>query len=326
MISLLLGPDDFSKKEYIRALAEKTKADLVMFTGEDPLPSAEELSQQDLFSMAKVFVLSSGVDKYNQTSILEQLIASKNEIIFVLEKLDKRLSANKELLKNSKITVKEFSLPHGKELNKWITERVKNLQGKILADAAELLAIKLGRDEAKETKFGGKVVDVQEIYNLWQADGEIKKLIGLANGREITKEDVENLVSENLEIDAFEVTNAIADGKKDLALNLLHKLLTVENSADEKAGVIQINALLSEQFRNVVVVQSFAEDNVEESAILEKTGWKSGRLFIMKKVAARFPQKKVLEFLNKLAALDFELKTSSTPPKVLLDMIVTQLL
>ena len=46
----------------------------------------------------------------------------------------------------------------------------------------------------------------------------------------------------------------------------------------------------------------------------------------MKKIAVRFKPKTVLEFLTKLEALDEELKTSSTPPKVLLDLIVSQLL
>ena len=59
--------------------------------------------------------------------------------------------------------------------------------------------------------------------------------------------------------------------------------------------------------------------------MLEILGWKSGRLFIMSKVAARFSATSVLGLLAKLKALDEELKTGSVPPRVLLDLIITQL-
>lgn len=324
MLFLLLGPDDFSKRLFVSQLAEKAKAGLEFF-GADDLPAVDRLVQQDLFSKPKISVVVGLVEKFNDSDVVERLISATNQVVFIQEKLDKRVAANKELLKNSKITVKEFILPHGKELDKWITSRVGELGGKIASAAADLLAKKLGRDEAKETKFGGKVVDVEEIYSLWQADGEVKKLIALAKDREISAEDVENLSGENLDIDVFEVTNAIADNKKDLALSLLHRLLRADNASDEKAGVIQLNALLSEQFRNVAMVQGFLQSSVGESEILEQTGWKSGRLFVMKKIAANFPPKKVLDFLSKLEALDEELKTGNTPPKVLLDLIVAQL-
>jgi DNA polymerase III delta subunit len=45
----------------------------------------------------------------------------------------------------------------------------------------------------------------------------------------------------------------------------------------------------------------------------------------MKKIAARFKPQLISETLTKLAALDEELKTSQTPPKVLLDLILSQL-
>jgi len=59
--------------------------------------------------------------------------------------------------------------------------------------------------------------------------------------------------------------------------------------------------------------------------LIKKSGWKSGRVYIMKKIASRFSSAKILETMKKLEALDEELKTSQTPPRVLLDMIVAQM-
>ena len=324
MMQILLGPNNFSKKEYINSLATKQNAQVGFFTAED-VPTLDYLTQQDLFGKPKVFVLTGAISLFNDPSIIAKISDSKNTTVFIEEKIDRRTNANKELLKNKKVEVKEFLLPHGQELNKWIADRVQSLGGKISKEAVEELAIKVGRDDARETKVGGKVIDAQEVYDLWQVDSEIKKLLALAEGREISADDVKQLVVGDREIDVFDLTNAIAEKRKDQALELLHKFLSVGTGSDEKAAVIQLNALLAEQFRNIVLVQDLQESRAPESEILNLTGWKPGRVFVMKKLAANFSKPKVLDFLNKLKALDEELKTSSTPPKVLLDLIMVQL-
>jgi len=325
MLSILLGPDGFSKEEYIKKLSADKQMSVEVFNDAENLPAAGSLAAQDLFSKPKIFVLKGLIKHFLTAEITEKFIASKNYIIISEEKLDKRLSETKQLLANNNIDIKEFNLPHGQELNEWIINRVKLLGAKISSAAAETLAIYLGRDDAKETKFGGKVTSVEEIYNLYQADGEIKKLIALSHGREIEVDDVKAITSQNGEVDVFDLTNAIADSKKQQALDLLHKFLKNETGSDEKSAIIQLNALLSEQFRNVAMIQDFVAHKTSDEKILETTGWKSGRLFVIKKIAGKFPAKKIMEFLNKLSALDEELKTSGTPPKVLLDLIVVQL-
>jgi len=325
MLTLLIGADDFSKNQYINSMAKKEGMALEFFSDVENLPLASNLASQDLFSKPKVFILKGLVKYFSSDDIVEKLIASKNQIIIAEEKLDKRLSENKQLLANKNISLQEFNLPHGSELNKWIADRVKSLGGSISTSATESLAVALGRDDAKETKFGGKVASIDEIYNLWQADSEIQKLIAFAKAREITPNDVHQLASQNGEVDVFDLTNAIADNKKQEALELLHKFLKNETGSDEKGAIIQLNALLSEQFRNVAMIQEFLSRKTSDDKILEATGWKSGRLFVIKKIASKFTPKKVLDFLTKLSALDEELKSSGTPPKVLLDLIIVQL-
>lgn len=326
MLTLLLGPDDFSKNEYVLDLAKSTKMEMDFFSDSENLPMVESLSQQDLFSTPKIYVLKGLIKQFNNSHAIDQMAASKNQIILMEDKLDKRIADNKALLSNKKVIVNEFILPHGRELNDWIVKRANYYKAKISSVAVESLAVALGRDDAKETKFGGKVVDVVEIYSLWQADSEIQKLAAFAGGKEITTEDIKALSNENVEVDVFDLTNAIADNEKQKTLDLLNKFLKNLSGSDEKGGVIQLNALLSEQFRNVAAVQDFTTSKKTENEILELTSWKSGRLFVIKKIAAKFPQKKVLEFLSKLSALDQELKTSQVPPRVLLDLIVSQLL
>jgi DNA polymerase III delta subunit len=333
MFTLLLGSDDFSKKGFIDALVLDTGADLVMFGEGDGAPKTGSFLETDLFSKPKVFVLQNIMPEFSAGE-MEKLISSPNHVVVLVKSLDKRKKENKELIANSdasvgagkKITVKEFVLPHGRELNEWILSRVKFYNGAMSKDAVELLAVRLGRDNGKEIKVAGKIISAEEVFNLWQADGEIRKLMSFAAGAEIGVKEVAELVSENGEVDVFDLTNAIADNQKQKSLELLNRFLKEQTASDEKGAIIQLNALLSEQFRNVAMIQDFLLVKKSEDQILEATGWKSGRLFVIKKIASRFPAKKILDFLNKLSALDEELKTSSTPPRVLLDLIVSQLL
>ena len=323
MISLLLGPDDFGKKQYISSLAAKEKAGTEFFVG-DEIPPVDKFLEQDLFSLKKIFVMSGLLSQYDLSGeILDKIISSTNQIFFLEEKIDKRLAGNKLLLANKKIETKQFDLPHGTQLDSWIVKRVKELGGSINKDAGSSLAKKLGRDQATETRFGGKVVDVKEVYNLWQADSEIRKLMAYAEGKEISEQDVEELAIESGETDTLKITNAIGDNNRNLALNYIQDFLA--QGGDNKSRIIQLNALLSEQFRNILVLQDFLSRNLSETEIMEKTKWKSGRLFVLKKIASRFPEKKVRDLLGKLAHLDEELKSSSVPPRVLLDLILAQL-
>ena len=324
MLQLLLGPDDFTKTEYIQGLAKTQKAELAVFVQPEVLP-LDQLGGQDLFGSKKIFVLKDAIKLLDEKNIAA-LTQSPNVVIVVEEKIDKRTTFNKELLKRKDVTVKEFPLPHGKELNIWISERIKILGGSIQPQALEALAVAVGRDDGKETKFGGKVVDVQEIFTLTSVNNEIQKLLAYADGAVITAEMVTGLVPENRQADVLEIINAIGENKRNEAMAGLQLFLQSENNTEEKGKIIQLNALLSEQFRNVSMVQNFLERRVSDGEILEKTQWKSGRLFIMKKIAGKFLQKNVLDVLKKLEYLDEELKSTSTPPRVLLDLIVVQLL
>lgn len=323
---MLLGSDDFSKKMHIAELAKKHRAEVEFFGADGTRPELAGFFGQDLFARPKIVILENLLTGYGYSAgLVEKLSASKNIIIFQDTKLDKRLSGNKQWLADKNLEILTFDLPHGTELDNWIIKRVKELGGLIGPAAAGLLGFKLGRDDAKETRFGGKVVAVEEIYNLWQAQAEIQKLISYSSGREITEADVQALASENGEVDVFNLISAIAENRRRETMTLLGRFLAGQSTVDEKGSIIQLNALLSEQFRNVAMVQDFVARKTTDNEILEISGWKSGRLFVIKKIAARFAPDKVRDTLNKLAALDDELKTGSVPPKVLLDLILAQL-
>ena len=325
MLTLLLGLDDFSKKQHLLKLSNGQSLPEDVYFDEASVPALEVLAGADLFASAKRHIFYFFPPGFSEPDVTAKLAKSRNQIIIITEKLDKRVGDNKKLLANKDVVTVDFVLPHGKQLDAWLVSRAGELGAKLSSVAADALARALGRDEAIETKFGGRVTEVKELFSLWQADSELRKLIAHAAGREITVQDVESLVVKNENADVFDLTNAIADGKKYDALFLTHKLLGLQTGAEEKTAIIQLNALLAEQFRSLAALQDFLHNKKTEEEILDFTGWKPGRLFMMKKAAQKFSTSKVLDFLNKLKALDEELKSTSTPAKVLLDLIIVQL-
>ncbi len=325
MLSIYLGPDDFTKRQELAELAKKGSLEVQTFRGPQELPNAQVFLEQNLFSKPKLFILED-VQPAVLDSALGKIAQSPNHVVLCAPSVDKRVKVNKEILDNKAVTVKEFLLPHGKELDQWLIARARKAGATLSPKAADALARALGRDSCKETKFGGKVVSVEEAFTLWQAESELQKLLAYADGGEITPDAVQALVETGVQADALEITNAIADSDKLKTIQLIQRFLKDNTSADEKGGIIQLNALLSEQFRNVAMIQDFVQRRVPEEEILAKTGWKSGRVFVMKKIAGRFPAARVIDALNKLEHLDEELKTSQTPPRVLLDLILVQLM
>ena len=330
MLHLLLGQDDFSKKQHInRAYQAQGAGESRVYFADSEEVNWQEFLAQDLFSKPKVFILNDCVkslEKADLSITWADLVKTPNQIFLCEQKLDKRSNFSKKLLSLPEVSVIQFDLPHGVQFDEWITKRAQELGADIDLKAASLLAHKLGRDDFSETRVMGKVVDVQEVFSLWQADAELRKLLSLADGGQISATQVEELVQAEIEIDALEITNAIAENNRLGALALVDTFLRQGSGTDQKAGVIQLTALLAEQFRNVAIIQDFVSRKMSEDQIIENTGWKKGRVFVMKKIAMRFPNSKVWETLSKFEALDEELKTSSTPPRVLLDLILSQLL
>lgn len=329
MLHLLLGQDDFSKKQHIKQayLAQGAGESRAYFADSEGV-DWQEFLVQDLFSKPKVFILNECaklLEKKDSEPPWADLAKTPNQIFLCEQKLDKRSNFAKKLLSQPEVAVVQFDLPHEAQFDGWLVRRAGELGGAMEEGAARLLAHKLGRDDFLETRVMGKVVGVQEVFSLWQADAELRKLLSLADGAPVSSLQVEEAVQAEIEIDALEITNAIAENNRVGALALINDFLRQGSGTDQKAGVIQLTALLAEQFRNVAIIQDFVLRKIPEEQILERTGWKKGRVFVMGKISGRFSNAKVWETLIKLEALDEELKTTSTPPRVLLDLILSQL-
>jgi DNA polymerase III delta subunit len=220
---------------------------------------------------------------------------------------------NQEFQKDKRVTVVQLDAPVGAVLSSaWILEYCKKQGIAIESTASIALARALLSDE--ETA----------VLNVSHAQNEIEKLKQYADGAAITSSMVAELVASSVGVDIFKLLNAIATRNKKLALKMLEDYFDSE-TADEKANAIKVTALLSDQFRSLLIVADANDRRLQDEAVLAMTGWKSGRLYVMKKLARNFKIAQVKQALSKLENLDREMKTGSMPPHVVLDLIIADM-
>lgn len=312
MITLLLGTDSLAKKQYIDDRAKQLAAEIEVFTDATNLDFSR-LFEPQLFGASKLIVLDHIWKQLDIEKMLEQVGSNATAQLFLLEDtLDKRVNVNKEFLKDSRVTVIEKNAPVGLgESVVWIRQFAKVNNINIDATVATKLANSILSDELA-------------TLSVLRTQNELTKLKSYANGEAITVAMVEDLVESTTSIDVFALTNAIAAKNKKLALQLLNEYFENE-SGDEKANAIKVTALLSEQFRSLLIALDSQTRRLAEAEVLAMTGWKSGRLYIMNKTARNFTIPQVKQSLGKLENLDRELKTGSMPPHVVLDLIIADI-
>jgi DNA polymerase III subunit delta len=315
MIYLLLGTDDFSKKECLQELENKEKLEKVELIDPSPEDLFSAGASASLFS-SKRLIKAEGFFSKNDydPEYVDKLSKSDSVFIFVEPSLDKRKTATKKLLADKNITVKEFKLPLGDNLKKWVISRCEKLGLKFGAGALDVFLQRIGAYGSEQSG---------EIYSLWQVDHELNKLVSFAQGKAVSTEDVKALVAENLEENVFRITNAIGDKNRALALKYLQEHID-RIPGDEKAKVISISALLADQLRNILIFQDM--QSAPDAEVISRTGFSPGRVFVFRKLARNIPKEKNLDALRKLEHLDEEVKTSSGPATLQFFMILEGML
>ncbi|HMQ01649.1 MAG TPA: hypothetical protein PKD79_01090 [Candidatus Doudnabacteria bacterium] len=305
MLTLLLGEDIFAKQAFLDTELANLGLELTKHRSGADLPKLSELGGASLFGPAGAHVFIDCVKDY-ELADLEQAALGEARIYFWENSLDKRLTKTKQLIKIA--SVKEFPAPVRDKAQHWIQQHAELLEIKIQPSAAGELARRLLGD----TKTTLPVVG---------AHHELLKLSSYAGKEAITTAMVEELTAQDLNIDLFALLNFIGAKNKQQATKLLQNYF--ENTGeDEKTSTIRLVALLSDQLRSMLIVKDLSSQGLSDAGILQATGWKSGRLFIMKKLGSNFTVEQLQKALTKLYSLDKELKTSTLPPRVIINMIV----
>lgn len=305
MLTLLLGDDVYAKQAFLDKEISKFNGDLNKFQAGEDMPKLSSLGGASLFGGEGVYLFVDCLKNFELEDL--ELVAQNTVPIYFWESsLDKRLAKSKQLIKIA--NVEEFSSPERDSAQAWILSHADRLGIKIQPSAAgELVNRLLG-----STKTNLPVMTAHQ---------ELLKLSSYAGEETISTAMVEELTPQDLSIDMFALLDFVGSKNKAQAIKLLQNYYE-SSSEDDKALTIRLVALLSDQFRSLLIAKDLGAQGLNDQQILQTTGWKSGRLFVMNKIGRNFSSAQLQSALTKLYSLDKELKTSTLPPRVIVDMIV----
>jgi DNA polymerase III subunit delta len=305
MLTLLLGEEVFAKQAFLDAELAKTGAEAQKHQVSDELPRLTHLVGESLFGTSSAHVFVDCLKEYELPD-LEQAANNSAAIYFWETSVDKRLTKTKQLFKIA--TVKEFPAPTREQAKAWTLAHAQQMEIAIQPSAAEILAQRMLGDTVQS-------LPVLAVHN------ELLKLSSYAGTDPISTAMVEELTPQDFSIDLFALLDAIGTKQKARAVALLQQYYD-SSSEDDKQLTIRLVALLSDQLRSLLITKDLVSQGLSDQQILAATGWKSGRLFVMNKLGRNFSVEQLSAALTKLYNLDKELKTSTMPPRIIIDLIV----
>ena len=317
MIYFICAADEYLKKHRIQQLSESLKVDLVWFKANQDLPEQYYPGNQSLFSGPELPIFDNIWFNSSLVDSTEQWLSSKQPLVIVEKNLDKRKKNMVALAENSQVNFEIIKTPEGQDLSRFISDYIANLNGSIQSAAIDNL---LELIKPTSVVYGHDTsIDMFRLVN------ELDKLATYAAGQVINSEMVDKLVVNTFETEVWAVLNAISERNKQKALQKLDCFFYFTDKSGEKTLAIQINSLLADQIRNLLVIKSMVDRQYSEQNIALETGWKPGRIAVLKKLSNKFEKSKLMDILAKLAKLDQELKSTNVVVKPVWSLIISQI-
>jgi DNA polymerase-3 subunit delta len=220
----------------------------------------------------------------------------------VLVLIDGEVKASNRLLKSlaSQAKVMGFALLRDRNLGDWIQGRVKRGGGTISAGAVKLLVGLVGAD-------------------LWTMGSEIDKLLAYCSGQVITEDSVKQVTSYAREASIFALVDAILEGRKNVAQQLLHQLL------QEGASPSYVLAMITRQLRLIVIAKDTGPklSRPENRDRLEPTSDYGLDKAIRQSKA--YTLERIKRAYHKLLEADIAIKTGKYDGDLALDLLVVEL-
>lgn len=253
------------------------------------------------------FMTSTGSLNKAYEDKLISLLNSENStsiVIFVLK--NKKPDTRKKMVKifkdnNSIYEVKK--LEEGELIN-WIVEGFKAKGLKINPSNANYIALNCG------------YLDYESVVNLYDINNEIDKIYSYAmdNG-EVTREDIDLLLTKSLDSNIFKLVDYICEGKKDKASLMLEDML--QNGAAEQF----IIHMIARQYRMIYEYQILAKRGYSMNEIMDAMKIKKFIATKLSNIVRNITIEKTEYIIEQLLDIDRKIKTGLIDKNVGLDII-----
>ena len=252
----------------------------------------EECSYNDLFGSKKMVVLDNSVFLKSKGSLedkaFDSYISSPNEntvLVFkvICEKLDERKKLVKDL--KSKSIVKEFKDLDKTNINGYINSYFTNLGYKIEYNAVSEIISRIG--ETRRVLYSE--LEKLELYKI--------------KDKHITIEDVKKVVTKYEEDNIFKLVDAVIQRDKKLIFNTYKKLV------DDKEEPAVIISLLANNIMLILECSILTKEGMSSKDIASKLKEHPYRVSLAINNSYKVKKEELIDNLNKLAELDYQIKT-----------------
>lgn len=292
----------FGEEEYLKELyAEKIKAlvpdggfpdfNRLEFEGKDvPLDAYDDAWESYPMMTDKKLIMIKDSEAFNRPNEEAKSfwqnkfkhISDDTTVVFIETKVDKRSLTYKAFVKNG--TAVEFSYQSEADLATWVNKQALNRRMKISKDTAMYFV---------------NVCDkgINSLKN------ELDKLFAYCEG-EITKSDIDRVVSKSLEIQVFDLTDAIMRGDAAKAMEVIGGLRT---SNESSMGILY---LVNSAVERLLLAKTMSGRSVSEVAAEMGTA-----PFIAGKYidgAKGFSEEALIRMVRRVSETDYEIKLGRT--------------
>ena len=166
-----------------------------------------------------------------------------------------------------------------------------------------------------ESGYSNKDAD----YHLSHLFGDIEKICNLADGDEIQLEDIRLGLSDNLEHGVFGLIDAISNGRKDLALDLLHQIVT--SGEDE----IKLMAMIISQLEIMLQTKELMEEGMAISTIAKKIKVHEFRVKKAANFVKKYSVKTLKDDLKAAYNTDIQIKRGILDKRLALEILIAKI-
>ncbi len=283
-----------------------------IFDFSDSEPDIEQLISnartQSLFFHKRLIILKYFIENENKFSKAKEFFVFLTgikedkdiQVVFLSGEVKKSASKMAKKILSLAKKAREFKLLNEAALLKWIRNRFEEKSTgkvKISHELGKTLIAFCGND--------------QHLLS-----NEIEKIINWKSKGEVSKEDIELLVSAKISADIFKMVDALAEQNKALALKLLFE------NIDAGKHPLYILSMFLYQFRNLVGVSSALKNSVSKEAMIAKL---DVHPYVAQKCirqAGHFSNQKLKKAFLKLCEIDYEAKTGKKEIKFELEKFI----
>ena len=197
---------DILVDKYINPATKTMDLHLVNMENEAPNDAISSCETVPMFSTRKIVVVKN-INREFKKELLEYVEDVPSSCTLIITSVEK----DKDLSKAC--STYDFDPLEQRQLVAFIAKRFKTSNVHIERALISQIINKSG--------YYNKDID----YTLYNLEGDLKKVIAHSNGIEITGEDIESGVSENIEHGVFKLMDALSSNRKDEAFRLLNDII-----------------------------------------------------------------------------------------------------